>query len=58
MPDTRSGDGNQRFGASHPGTFNVVLVDGSVRNLPYTIDAAVFRNIGQRDDGNPVVFPN
>lgn len=58
LPDTRSGDGNQRFGASHPGTFNVVLVDGSVRNLPYTIDATVFRNIGQRDDGNAVVFPN
>jgi prepilin-type N-terminal cleavage/methylation domain-containing protein/prepilin-type processing-associated H-X9-DG protein len=56
LPDGRTGDGNQRFGGLHPGTFNVVLVDGSVRNLPYTIDLEVFRRIGNRRDGQSVAW--
>ncbi len=57
LPDPRAGDGQLRFGASHPGAFNVVLVDGSVRAIPYTIDATVFANFGNRQDGQPIVLP-
>ena len=57
LPDPRAGDGQQRFGASHPGAFNVVLVDGSVRAIPYTIDATTFARFGDRSDGQPIDLP-
>ena len=46
-----TGDGEQRFGASHPGGFNALLADGSVRKLSFSIDATVFRLLGERKDG-------
>jgi len=58
LPDGRTGDGNQRFGGAHPGVFTVVLADGSVRNLPYTIDLAVFTRIGNRMDRQAVAWPD
>lgn len=57
LPDPKTGFGDYRFGASHPGAFNVALCDGSVRNVPYTVDLAVFRNLGHRIDGNPITLP-
>ena len=48
------GDGGGLFGASHPGRFNVVLADGSVRAISYTIAKSVFANLGNRADGNVV----
>jgi prepilin-type N-terminal cleavage/methylation domain-containing protein len=52
-PDYRAptGDGDLRFGSSHPGAFNALLSDGSVRKLSYSIDATVFRLLGERGDG-------
>jgi prepilin-type N-terminal cleavage/methylation domain-containing protein/prepilin-type processing-associated H-X9-DG protein len=58
LPDGRSGDGNQRFGSRHPGVFNVVLVDGSVRNLSYTIELEIFTRIGNRRDGQAFSWPD
>ncbi len=49
--------GEQRFGSSHAGVFLVAFADGSVHNLPYTIDVAVFTRIGRRDDGQVVNLP-
>ncbi len=49
------GDGDRRFGSSHPGTFQVVLADGSVRGLTYSIDPTMFERLGNRSDGQPVV---
>jgi prepilin-type N-terminal cleavage/methylation domain-containing protein len=36
------------FGSVHPGTWNAVMGDGSVRYLSYTIDPTVFSAIGTR----------
>ncbi|WP_254507053.1 DUF1559 family PulG-like putative transporter [Anatilimnocola floriformis] len=56
LPDFRhvSDNGDPRFGSSHPGGINIALVDGSVRLLPYSVDATIFRNLGRRADGEPV----
>lgn len=47
-----SGDGNEQFGSSHSGVFNVVLADGSVHALALSIDPKVFQNLGGIRDGN------
>jgi prepilin-type N-terminal cleavage/methylation domain-containing protein/prepilin-type processing-associated H-X9-DG protein len=57
LPDftgTTTGNDLERFGASHPGRFNAVLVDGSVRTIPYTIDKAVWGYLGDQADGQVV----
>lgn len=52
-PDYSSptGDGEKLFGGSHPGAINIVLVDGSVRSLAYTIDSETFERLGHCSDG-------
>jgi prepilin-type N-terminal cleavage/methylation domain-containing protein/prepilin-type processing-associated H-X9-DG protein len=57
LPDRRTGDGEQRFGSSHPSGLNIALADGSVRFLPYTIDVTVFKNLGERSDGVAIQLP-
>jgi len=54
LPDKQGQDGSQRFGSSHPGGFTSLLLDGSVRFLPFTIDVTVFSNLGNRSDGIPI----
>lgn len=44
------------FGASHAGGMNACLADGSVRFVPFTIDATVFRYLCLTNDGQPVQF--
>jgi prepilin-type N-terminal cleavage/methylation domain-containing protein/prepilin-type processing-associated H-X9-DG protein len=55
-PDYRArfGDGGGLFGSSHPGRFNALFCDGSVRGISYTIPKKLFRLLGQKDDGKPV----
>ena len=48
------GDGDYRFGSSHTGPFNAVLVDGSVRSISYTIDPTVFQYLGNKSDGQVI----
>jgi prepilin-type N-terminal cleavage/methylation domain-containing protein/prepilin-type processing-associated H-X9-DG protein len=43
-----------RFGSSHPGRFNAVLADGSVRSISYGIDKTVFGNLGNKNDGQVI----
>ena len=42
------------FGSSHPGGLNVVLCDGSVRPISYSIALDVFRLLSSRKDGQPL----
>jgi prepilin-type processing-associated H-X9-DG protein len=49
-----SGDGEMRFGASHPSRFNAVFADGSVRSISYTIDSVTFKNLGDKSDGQVI----
>jgi len=50
-------NGANRFGSSHIGGFNTLLVDGSVRFIPYTIELDLFRKLGDKGDGEVVSFP-
>ena len=59
LPDFKhpSDPGDDRFGSSHPGGMNIALVDGSVRMIPFHINATIFRNLGRRADGEVVSLP-
>jgi prepilin-type N-terminal cleavage/methylation domain-containing protein/prepilin-type processing-associated H-X9-DG protein len=57
-PTTGGGDGQQRFGSSHPQRFNILLADGSVRTLSYTIDPVTFSLLGNINDGKTVNINN
>ena len=37
------------FGSNHPTGLNVVLGDGSVRHVPYSVDVAVWQTYGDRN---------
>ena len=56
-PDTRNpqaGNGDWRFGSSHPNGFNAVMLDASVRMLDFGIDPIVFALMFARADGHKV----
>jgi prepilin-type N-terminal cleavage/methylation domain-containing protein/prepilin-type processing-associated H-X9-DG protein len=44
----------QRFGSYHPGFCQFVFCDGSVRNIPVSIDATTLEHLAARNDGNAV----
>lgn len=50
-------NGANRFGSSHDGGLNALLVDGSVRFIPYTIELDLFRKLGNKGDGAVVTLP-
>ena len=45
--------GDLRFGAIHPGGFQGVFVDGSVRYIRFSVSLQIFRNAVGRKDKNP-----
>ena len=45
------------FGSQHPGGANFLFADGSVHFLPETIDATLYKRLGNIRDGNPVSIP-
>lgn len=53
-PNASGAWGEERFGSSHPGGFQVVLADGSVRFLSFDIDLTNFVRLGRRNDGETV----
>jgi prepilin-type N-terminal cleavage/methylation domain-containing protein/prepilin-type processing-associated H-X9-DG protein len=44
------------YGSAHPGGFNVVMCDGSVRVIQYSIDKESFRYLGNRMDGEVITW--
>lgn len=58
LPDLKAwGDGQLRFGSSHPAGFNMCLADASVRFIPYNIDGVLFARLGCRNDGISIQVP-
>src|SRR5262249_56174023 len=55
-PDINGDDDGHEdlFGSSHPGRFNAVLADGSVRSISYSVDPLVFKYLGNRSDGQVI----
>ncbi|WP_165250573.1 DUF1559 domain-containing protein [Paludisphaera soli] len=55
-PPTPGGNSIWRrtFGSSHPGGANMLLCDGSVRFVKFTVDAGTFRKLAVIDDGEPI----
>jgi prepilin-type N-terminal cleavage/methylation domain-containing protein/prepilin-type processing-associated H-X9-DG protein len=49
-----TGDGLSMFGASHPGRFNALFADGSVRPISYSIDRTTFSLLGNKSDGQVI----
>jgi prepilin-type N-terminal cleavage/methylation domain-containing protein/prepilin-type processing-associated H-X9-DG protein len=47
-------DKTKRFGSSHPGRFNAVFADGSVRPISYAIDPVIFSYLGNKSDGQVI----
>jgi prepilin-type N-terminal cleavage/methylation domain-containing protein/prepilin-type processing-associated H-X9-DG protein len=43
-----------RFGSAHPTGMNGLFGDGSVRFIRYSVNATLFNNIGNREDGQTV----
>ncbi len=41
----------ESFGSSHPGIFQMILCDGSVHNVSYSIDPQLHKNLSNREDG-------
>jgi prepilin-type N-terminal cleavage/methylation domain-containing protein/prepilin-type processing-associated H-X9-DG protein len=52
--DTAGFYNDMAFGSVHAGGFNAVFLDGSVRQISYGIDAQVYMNLGNRQDGRVI----
>ena len=52
LPDPTGGDGNQRFGSSHSGGFNMLFADGSVQFMYYRMNGTHWVRLGLKGDGN------
>jgi prepilin-type N-terminal cleavage/methylation domain-containing protein len=51
LPDYKgSGHGDARFGSSHPNGFQVVMGDGAVKFIPFTINELLLHRLGGRND--------
>ncbi len=59
-PDHRNNSINQgqgRFGSSHPSGVNILLCDGSVRLISYSVNKLTFHRLGYRNDGQQMDLP-
>lgn len=50
-------DNYDAFGSAHAEIWNVVMCDGSVHSISYTIDPETHRRLGNRLDGETVTLP-
>lgn len=52
--DNQGGWEGYRFGSAHTSGMNILLADGSVRFLGFTVDLNVFNRLGHREDGGTI----
>jgi prepilin-type N-terminal cleavage/methylation domain-containing protein/prepilin-type processing-associated H-X9-DG protein len=52
--DTPAADIWGGYGSAHPGTFNVVMCDGSVASVSYTVDLSTHTFLSHREDGQVI----
>ena len=45
------------YGSAHGAGFFVVLCDGSVKQIAYSVDATVYDSLGSRADGRKISLP-
>jgi len=57
LRDTPGLENRCSFGSNHAATWQVVMCDGSVRGMAFSIDKEVHRRLGNRKDGLPVMVP-
>jgi prepilin-type N-terminal cleavage/methylation domain-containing protein len=56
-PDRPALSNGNIFGSAHAAGFNAAMGDASVRSFSYSIDIAVWRAVGNREDGVAVTIP-
>jgi prepilin-type processing-associated H-X9-DG protein len=52
--DNQGGWEGYRFGSTHTSGMNILLADGSVRFLGFTVDPTIFNRLGHREDGETI----
>jgi prepilin-type processing-associated H-X9-DG protein len=50
----RGFDADFSFGGPHASGFNMVLADGSVRPIRFTVSTTIHQRLGSRKDGNVI----
>lgn len=54
MADTKGVNTSYNWGSAHTGGLNVVLCDGSVRTITYSVDLELLRRVGSKSDNQVV----
>lgn len=57
-PDPRTGYGELRFGSSHPNGFQVLMGDGAVKFIPFSVDELIFHRLGYKNDNQVASIPS